>query len=251
MSTCLATGLTELRTAHIHNKGACYSGFFNLSIGLERLLKSIVIIEHMISNDLTPPTKNQLKQYGHDVVELYDKSVEIGGRHDSRVPEQTSLDTIEQEILGLLSDFAQSSRYHNLDALSSQAAFIDPLIRWNCIMVDILKVDVTKYQKEKILRQAQDVGCAIEDITVTVMHGLDKSSLSTTQALALPGLHEQAAKFAVYRIVRMLCPLRDLVSKLSHYSYEYPGKNPFPQMQEFLEWVWGDRQYILRKRRWP
>ena len=26
---------------------------------------------------------------------------------------------------------------------------------------------------------------------------------------------------------------------------------PFPQMQEFLEWLWNDRQYVLRKKKWP
>jgi hypothetical protein len=91
----------------------------------------------------------------------------------------------------------------------------------------------------------------IEDSTATIMQGLDKSSISTTEALALPGLHEQAAKFAVLRILNVLSPLRDLISSLSHESYRYRDTNPFPQMQEFLEWVYTDRQYVLRKRKWP
>lgn len=251
MSSCLAIGLTQLRAAHVHNKGAFYSSLFNLSIGLERLLKAIVVIEHMISNDLSPPTRKQLKQYGHDLAELYDKSVEIGTRHNKNVPERNALHKIEQEIIELLSNFAQASRYHNLNALSSQSNFLDPLTHWKKIIQNLLKADVTKYQKEKILKQAQDIASAIDDSTATIMQGLDRRSLSTAQALALPGLHEQAAKFAVYRIVKIICPLRDLVSELSHYAYKYQNKTPFPQMQEFLEWVWDDRQYVLRKRRWP
>ncbi|WXG51721.1 MAG: hypothetical protein RNU03_12895 [Candidatus Sedimenticola sp. (ex Thyasira tokunagai)] len=251
MSTCLATGLTELRAAHVHNKGAFYSSLFNLSIGLERLLKSIVVIEHMIRNNLIPPSKKQLKQYGHDISELYDKSVEIGLNHSNKVPERNGLHEIEQETIRLLSEFAQTSRYHNLDALSNQSKFDDPLMHWNNIIMNILETDVTKHQKEKVLNQARSVAGAIEENTATIMQGLDKSSLSTVQALALPGLHEQASKFAVYRIIKIISPLRDLISELSHYAYKYPNKNPFPQMQKFLEWIWNDRQYVLRKRKWP
>lgn len=148
MSTCLATGLTELRSAHIHNKGAFYSSLFNLSIGMERLLKSIVIIEHMINNNLSPPTKKQLKQYGHDIAETYDKSVQICAGHNSKIPKRSALHEIEKEIITLLSDFAEASRYHNLDALSNQSKFTDPLIHWNSIIQKLLDSDVTKYQKD-------------------------------------------------------------------------------------------------------
>ena len=44
ISSCLSMGLTELRKADVYNKGAFYSSFFNLSVGLERLLKSIIIL---------------------------------------------------------------------------------------------------------------------------------------------------------------------------------------------------------------
>jgi hypothetical protein len=46
----------------------------------------------------------------------------------------------------------------------------------------------------------------------------------------------------------MLSPIRDLISKLSGLAYGF-SQPPFPQMQEFLEWIWDDRQHVLRKRR--
>ncbi len=75
ISSCLTNGLTELRAANVHNKGAFYSALFNLSVGIERLLKAIVIIEHMLNNNLSVPNKRQLKRYGHNIVELYDTGV--------------------------------------------------------------------------------------------------------------------------------------------------------------------------------
>ena len=72
ISSCLGIGLTNLRSAHVHNKGAFYSALFNLSVGFERLMKALVIIEHMLNNDLSVPTKKQLKAYGHNIIDLYD-----------------------------------------------------------------------------------------------------------------------------------------------------------------------------------
>lgn len=115
-----------------------------------------------------------------------------------------------------------------------------------------LEKDVPKAQKEKILSQSSLVASAIDDVTITIMHGLDKSPLSTEEALALPGLHDQAAKYAVLHVVRILVPLRELTSELSHCAYALATPEPvFPQMQEFFQWLCDDRQYVLRKKRWP
>ena len=251
-SACLTTGLSELRTAHVHNKGAFYSALFNLSVGAERLLKVIVIMEHMLNNNLAVPSKQQLKGYGHNIVELYDRVSSIAKSHGIVVPEQSTLDTINRELLRLLSDFAQTTRYHNLDALSASHLGQDPLKHWSEIIVSILNSDVPPRQRAKILSTASGIANAIDNNTMTLMHGLDQAPLSTEEALALPGLHDQAVKFAVYRIVTILSPIRDLISAVCQEAYGLGvAVRPFPQMQEFLEWLWNDRQYVLRKKKWP
>ena len=250
--SCLGSGLPDLRAAHVHNKGAFYSSLFNLSIGIERLLKALVIIEHIATNNLDVPTKKQLKSYGHNIEELYDHCVKIADARGVAVPARNSLNPIQKEIISLLSDFAQTTRYHNLDALNPSHVGRDPLDHWGQIVTAILENDVPKSQKEKILSQSSLVASAIDDNTITIMHGLDKTPLSTEEALALPGLHDQAAKYAVLHVVKILAPLRELTSELSHLAYTLDTPEPvFPQMQEFIEWLWDDRQYVLRKKRWP
>lgn len=252
ISSCLSMGLTELRSANVHNKGSFYSSLFNLSVGIERLLKAIVIIDHMIKNELSVPTKKRLKEYGHDIVELYDTCVSIANERKIEVTTRDSLDNVSSEILGLLSDFAQTTRYHNLDSLSSPSIRKDPLFHWAEIISLILERDVPVKQREKIMAQAKSISSAIEENTMTIMQGLDQKALTTEEALALPGLHDQAVKYAVLNIINMLSQLRSLVSELSHQAYAFNSQlPPFPQMQEFLEWVWNDRQYVLRKKRWP
>ncbi len=252
ISSCLGTGLTDLRAAHVHNKGAFYTALFNLSVGLERLMKALIIMEHMLNNNLNVPSKKQLKGYGHNISELYDCCASIAHNRNFDFPNKDALNPVQRELLSLLSGFAQTARYHNLDALNQSHFGKDPLVHWSEILLAILEHDVSQRQKNKILGQAHLVASAIGDDTFTLMHGLDKHPLSTEEALALPGLHDQATKFAVLHLVNILASLRELTSEISHLAYTVKTPAPpFPQMQEFIEWIWDDRQYVLRKKKWP
>jgi hypothetical protein len=252
ISSCLTSGLTQLRAANVHNKGAFYGALFNLSIGLERLLKAIVIMDFMTKNKLRVPSKAQLKAFGHDIVSLYDSCITISIQEAAQLPTRGSLEATTNEILNLLNDFAQTTRYHNLDALSSAQRGKDPLTHWNEIIIEILKTDAPIEQQAKINSLASAVAESISNNTTTIMQGLDQQDLTTEQALSLPGLHDLAVKYAILRIIKVLAPIRDLISDVSHRAYALGiSKPPFPQMQEFLEWIWDDKAYVLRKKRWP
>lgn len=252
ISSCIATGLTALRSAHVHNKGAFYSAMLNLSVGTERLMKAAIIIDFMLKNDLAVPTRRQLKTYGHDLAQLHASCVGISLCESRQVTSLEGMETAGREIFLLLNAFAQTTRYHNLDALSAPYSSKDPLAHWDEILLSILDIDVPARTKEKISRKGMEIAKAISGNAITIMQGLDKKALSTAQALVLPGLHEEAAKHAALHVVNFLCPLRDLLSDLSHKAYTIGVSDPpFPQMQEFLLWLWDDRDYVLRKKQWP
>jgi hypothetical protein len=190
----------------------------------------------MLNNNLSAPSKKQLKGYGHNIIDLYKSVVSVGAQRNVQVSRLNSLDAINQDILGLLSDFAQTTRYHNLDSLGSSQTGKDPLLHWGEIIHAILKQDVTEKQRSKIFSQAGVVANLIEDNTMVLMHGLNQQPLSLADSLALPGLHDQAAKHAVLRIVTILSPVKELISALSHESYGLGlSVSPYPQMQEFLD----------------
>tara|TARA_R110002049_G_scaffold188251_7_gene356615 strand:- start:10649 stop:11455 length:807 start_codon:yes stop_codon:yes gene_type:complete len=251
ISASLANGLTELRSAHVHNKGAFYTALFNLSTGFERLLKAIIIIDHMLCNNLAVPSKKQLQARGHNIVDLYDECGRVGLGRNSILPARIQLDAVDRELLQLLSDFARITRYHNLDALSASNTSTDPLVRLNQVLLAILAQDVSQKQRDRILGPANIVATKINDITLTLMSGLDQRPLSITEALSLPGLHEQAVRFAVFRLIKLLAPIRDLLRALRYEDYTLESAPAFPEMHEFLSWIWDDRKYVLRKKKWP
>ncbi|WP_339466937.1 hypothetical protein [Pseudomonas capeferrum] len=253
ISSCLATGLTELRKADVHNKGAFYTALFNLSIGLERLLKVVLIIDYMLANSMEAPEKELLLPYRHNIVKLYGRCVEISIKRHNPLRPCGDLNSIDQEILRSLNKFADKSRYHNLDSLCSPTNRIDPLESWDNILVKVIETDVSSKRINKILCNARSVSTAIQDCTLVNMVGLSKKPLTLEGALAIPGLHEQGIRFVILRLVKFLAPIRDLLSDISEEAF-YKNDSPSPAvplMGEFLEWIWDDRNYVLRKRRWP
>lgn len=49
-----------------------YSAFFKLSIGFERVLKLVLILDHMARNQLAPPDSKAAENYGHKLRALFD-----------------------------------------------------------------------------------------------------------------------------------------------------------------------------------
>ncbi len=250
--SCLATGLTQLSKAHVHNKGEFYSALFNLSIGTERLMKAIMIIHHMLNNGLAVPTRVKLKGYGHDIKTLYSKCVVISSSEKTHVPAISTLDSITQEFIELLNEFAQSTRYHNLDALSSSASGKDPLLHINEILSMVIDGDIPASSARRISELRKRLASDIDDCFMLIAQGLDGSDLTLEQGLVLPALHEKAVHYIIVRLIQLLAPIKGLIECLSEKAYKLSlSQSPFPQMHEFVDFLGVDRKYALRKKRWP
>src|SRR5688572_29684559 len=68
----LLSGLHHLRSARLDTKGHFYTAFFQLSTGLERLMKATFIIDFMRENQLATPTNRQLRDFGHVLTTIFD-----------------------------------------------------------------------------------------------------------------------------------------------------------------------------------
>ena len=66
-ASLLGNGLNALRKADIYNKGLYYQAFFSLSIGIERLLKIILITQYRCAHEGDFPVDLDLKKIGHDL----------------------------------------------------------------------------------------------------------------------------------------------------------------------------------------
>jgi len=254
--SCLSTGLTALRNASPQTKEHYYTAFFQLSVGFERLMKLILILDHMAEHALTPPARNMLKAWGHDLAALLRHLCSRPFRFSNDLVQMMKAGSLELEVVEFLTGFGNSARYYNLDALSSGQPHGDPLSRWDHIAQRILAEDVGNKYQDRARRSSAALAAALKDFTLFRGFDLERKPISLEQALPLERLHQMAAPYAVLRLMGILAHLKAMLGESSDRAQKVNHAMPstgavIPNMVEFLDFVTDERQAVLRKKRWP
>lgn len=244
-----------MRNATFPDKAAFYSGFFNTSIAFERIMKLIVVANHMLQNSFNSPTKNILKTYDHDLVSLYESSVSAAVSAGVEGVNMPTLGSIENQILEFLSEFAKSARYYNLDSLATTPSISkDPLAEWEIILKRVLSQDVPKAKMQTLLAQAQQMHDLVAGNVMAIQHGMDGKLLSLPEVFSIPVIHQLATSHVMVRVFNLLTPLLETISELGDQTFYGSPQSAGPQaplFKEFFVHFGGSPAEIRRKKRWP
>lgn len=99
ISSLISNGLHDFRNIS-KGDGYYYQGFYSISIGLERLLKLII---------LTKETNKEVRKFNHNIKEIF---LELNISFDKY--------SIEQAIIDFLNDFSSKDRYTIPDMINSR-----------------------------------------------------------------------------------------------------------------------------------
>lgn len=254
--SCLCTGLTELRNANLNNKGRYYTAFFQLATGIERMAKLALILDHMGQNNLLPPGANGVRSYGHDLETLFAKVQTTSKERGYILASSFTISPLSTRILKFLSEFAKGMRYANLDALASGNTQRKPLHEWELILQDAMASKVSAKTNQRITQQSTAIANAIEDVSIVIASDLADTPLSMVTAFLKPTQLDYAAKHLVFELLSMLAPLRDFIVESDHNAHRIAatqrrGLALIPDMSEFFDFIWLNRNWVLRKKRWP
>ncbi|WP_048255701.1 hypothetical protein [Pectobacterium brasiliense] len=117
----LGIGLTCLRKANFATRGLYFQALSGVSLGLERFMKLCLMLDDYNQNGKYTSRK-ELKDYGHDLNLLF-KLV------SDRVAFPSGLHGIHYRVMDLLTKFANSSRYSNIDFITNDHDN-DPMRFW-------------------------------------------------------------------------------------------------------------------------
>jgi hypothetical protein len=249
-------GLTDLRNANLGEKGRYYTAFFQLAIGIERMAKLALILDHMAKNSLRPPGKQAVRGYGHDLVSLIAKVKAISVADGHAFAANFTFNPLADRVLCFLSDFNEGMRYANLDALASGSAHRKPLDEWNQILEHVITTKIQPSTQNRITEQSMTVAQAIEEVTFSLAHDLSGQPLTTATALSTPRLLDAASRHLVWETLGLLAPMRDFIVTSGDSAQQDPTCTSanvacMPYMSKFFDFIWLDRTYVFRKKRWP
>ena len=258
---CLCHGLTALRQANLGDKkGLFYSAFFELSTGLERTMKLILILDHMAQNQLSPPDDKFIRCYGHRLGKLWNATKSVGARRGLTVLEGFQADSLGMITLAFLDKFADTNgRYSNINQLTGRGnqTVADPLQRWGEITNLIMRDHATVSERQRAQSNGQTVAAAVSDISISLINDMDQ------QNMEVAGLHtrsselETAARYAIHALVTLVAALRDVIESVCEDCWKteldmgQDGTAHIPHMREFFDFAWTDKSYVRRKRKWP
>lgn len=256
-SSCLCQGLNFLRRANLgtNERGLFYSAFFQLSIGIERLMKIIVILDYMYENNLKLLTDNELKNnYGHKIKDLYGVINRIALKHKLNI-EQFDDVSIENDIIHFLHEFALTARYYNISQLGGKSKTKDPLSEWWDIIYNLYLDEVSTSKQERIQRESLAICDAMRSNSFTMFHGLNGDIMTQYDLLSHPRIIEAVAPYSVWFVIKILLPLFSVLKHCQMAVHSLEIKNNIkipivPHMDEFFSFLYIDRQRCLRKKNW-
>lgn len=237
--------------------GYFYSSFFNISIGMERLLKLAVITHHMLTNSYSTPTIKQLKnQFGHDVRTLYGECVKLMPTYHSKRTEQPDLENEDQALIDFFTEYANSSRYFNLNEVCEAKMDRSPLDKW----LEIARSIYEQYTPHQVRHR-----CAMD-----LLYSMDKAGRSNSftayldesghPMMVFDCLHRQyviqkSAPLVIWRLVEILRPIHLLLKAMAHKASEYEksqGKRIMiiPHYEDFFYFLLANKAAIKRRKRW-
>lgn len=262
----LTSGLQEIANADFYDysKGKFYGGAFQLSIGLERLFKLTVTLDHMLKNNFQAPTSKQLKFYGHNLIELYQQLITIHGReHDDVFLKGTD----EFNTIEILSEFAKGTRYYNLDRLhesskdlSPRGPFVesdhnDPLAQ---VVLHIARL--YEYQSKPHVRQAR-LFKAWSTLSPSEPASYVRSPITGglsmyVDVIQLINYIYYGKGYFNYNIIRYVSFACTVLEGLVERCHEYEVKNGLtrtvvvPYLHEFFALRFTAKQDALKRKRW-
>ncbi len=233
-------------------KGHYYTSFFQLSVGIERMLKLVIISDHMFRNDYQPPDIKTIKSYGHDLLALYQRAKEISTTYSNAALPVLENENIRNNILIFMNDFAAATgRYHNISNIA-QVTNPDPLTMWWDIIDQIKCNDFSSRTHswiENEVARRLNPNLQMQDIVENTGY------VSGVYRFIMV---DKANYYAVWNTLELVKPIIKLLSAISRKAHErdtteQPIKYRAPHIpyyEEIFPILYTSKRDVLRRKRW-
>ena len=251
----LNSGVELIRKANFQDKGLYYQAFTCLSVGLERLMKLIIILDNYLQHNQLY-TKNELKNIGHDISNLYSKCINIGNNRNID-KKYSDPDEIYKKIIDILSEFAnlgEQNRYYNLNyiSLANNKTFSlpkDTTCKWvEQIDYYIYNNKVSEKKKIDIEQQNMFWGQMLNEGALILFEAEDNSKINN----GLLYMAHKSRQIACqgFRVLFVAQIIRYLSRVLSHISDKLKSIHPqdIPYLNEYFI-IYRNDDNILKKRK--
>ena len=254
----LGSGATSLgRASYGDQMGEYYTAFFGLTVGLERLAKLILVVDHAISNGGTMPHENVVRMYGHKLVSLLNAAADIETKHGLKLEYERPTDSISAKIVDVLDAFADASRgrYANFATLGDpNLSTEEPIARW---WADVATLILKSHYEGKPIQARDEANAAAmhEMMSPFAMVLYNNESGDTVQdvraASRRTGQTRVVQKFGRFYALTIVRWLSELLSKLASQACYTHQIDAFFGLWEYLQTYTVPDEFLKKRKVWP
>lgn len=254
----IGSGATALGNANYADKlGQYYTAFFGLSVGIERLCKLVLVVDHALKHQGVMPAESVVRKYGHSLTKLLNTVDQLALESGVRLTYQRPKDTIALSIVGCLDSFADArrGRYANFGSLDTPSLNSDEPIQnwWEIVAVTILaKHYENKPIQRKVESQASVADSMLSQFTQVLhlnesghaMQDVRTASIRTGQAALVQ-------KYGRYHALSTVRWLSDVYSQLARSAAYHHRIDAFFGSWEFFQTYTVDDSFLKTRKVWP
>jgi hypothetical protein len=253
-NSCILTGFEFMIKGGFddRDKGHYYTSFFQTSIGIERILKLILISNYMLQNSYQSPNEEKIRKYGHDLIELYKEVQKISSKYEGCALQELGENSIRKNMFFFMNSFAAATgRYFNISNIET-VRNIDPLVSWKLIVDQIKREDFSEgmhFRIETEVANRLNPNLQIQDIFENT--GYVSSVYNRV-------LVSKVNYYAVWNTLELVRPLIKILAAISWKSHEMDTNAPtpsnnfphIPYYDEIFLILYTSRRDALRRKRW-
>ncbi len=251
-ANALLSGFERIATIDYHSPGSIYSALFDISIGLERLMKCTFIVQYAANNSLHFPSDKDLRKFSHSLTKIYDELREIA--------QEVGFDTgwfepasIHYDLLENLSVFAISSRYHNIDQVTGEQNRQDPLVSWFKLHMEVAHENLST--KKLIAINDRAIAYCDQNNLYGYAMGFRGNYELTVDIISQEGVLAESRGHLVWHIIELIKPICRLLEYSCSKSHTMEIENNIessiiPHLDEFFPFRFTTKKDAMRRKIW-
>ena len=257
-SHLIGDGVTALGRAYYGEKGMgqYYLGFFSLSVGLERLLKLIVVADKAIDCDDSLSADDWVYKFHHNIIKLINHADQVSKSRKLEIIYERPNSEITKAIIKNIDAFANShGRYSNYRCIqNSDHCKNDPISKWwNEVGEAILKDHYyCKSDRFHVEEMACNIKHQIGDSTNLIIFDENRNKITDHAEIIVRLVKVKIVqKFVRYHALSIVRWLSNIYLELSKNSPDHTHKKDFDQSWNFFDNYITDDSLFIQEEAWP
>jgi hypothetical protein len=254
----LGSGITALGRANYADKsGDYYTAFFNLSVGLERLGKLILVADHAITTGGLMPEQKLVSKYSHRLGEIINAIDEVAERRKLKLRFARPISPISLKIVECLDAFADArrGRYANFVALGDPNLGKEEPIRkwWDHVAESILKQHYYgKDSQKRVEARARIADAMMSPISYTLFFNETGDAMQDTLSASIrTGQTEIVQRYGRYYTLTVVRWLAEVFSRLCEEACYTHHVGAFFGVWEYFHTYTVDDRFLKQRKIWP